>query len=438
MITSTPVVRRIRQDELPAFVEALGAGFLERPDPAVVAEKLGDIWDYPRTWLAEDAGTICGTFLSWATELTVPGGARLPAAAIASVTVRATHRRRGILRRLVAAEHRAIRERGEAVGLLYASEYPIYGRFGYGPAVRVATWTLDTHSTRFTGLPVRGIEPVTRLGEALAAIRAVHERVRTSRAGEIRRRDRRWEIDLGLRENGWDPPWRGFLVLHRDEAGGVDGYARYRADDRWKQRQPRVTLTVDDLQAASDEAYDALWRFLAETDLVATVKAGQRSPGERLPWLLTNARAAVPSEIGDGLWVRLADVPRALETRTYDVREELVLEIVEEAATSGEGGESDAADDGAGREEPGPTDEPRSLRHRVLLDAGPDGATCTRTSRSPDLTFHLGALGAAYLGGTHLSDAVRARGVDEHRTGALATADRLFRTLEEPVCSTFF
>ena len=39
---------------------------------------------------------------------------------------------RGILRSLVAVEHRAARERAEVFGLLHASEYPIYGRFGYG------------------------------------------------------------------------------------------------------------------------------------------------------------------------------------------------------------------------------------------------------------------------------------------------------------------
>ena len=78
---------------------------------------------------------ICGTFRSWASELTVPGGARLPAAAVSAVCVLPTHRRRGIMRSMVAAEHGAARERGEAFGLLYAAEYPIYGRFGYGPAL---------------------------------------------------------------------------------------------------------------------------------------------------------------------------------------------------------------------------------------------------------------------------------------------------------------
>ena len=55
-----------------------------------------------------------------------------------------------------------------------------------------------------------------------------------------------------------------------------------------------------------------------------------------------------------------------------------------------------------------------------------------------DLTLDVAALSAAYLGGARLRDAVLAKGVDEHRPGALAEADALFRTAELPWCSTGF
>jgi hypothetical protein len=77
-------------------------------------------------------------------------------------------------------------------------------------------------------------------------------------------------------------------------------------------------------------------------------------------------------------------------------------------------------------------------RTRLALDVGPDGAVCRRTDRSADLTVHVAALGGAYLGGTRLRDAVIADGHDEHHEGALARADALLRTADEPWCSTFF
>jgi predicted acetyltransferase len=145
-------------------------------------------------------------------------------------------------------------------------------------------------------------------------------------------------------------------------------------------------------------------------DLVATVKADHRAPGERLPWLLTNARAA-SADLVDSLWVKLLDVPAALEARRYERAGSLVLEVVDTEARD---------------------------RSVLRLDAGPQGATARPTGESPHLTLDAAALGAAYLGGAPLRHAVLAHGVVEHRAGALAEADALFRTLDPPLTSTFF
>jgi predicted acetyltransferase len=405
-------IRHVRDEELPAFIDSMSTGFLERPDTDKVAAEVRPLWDLERTWAAVEDGKICGTFRSWATELTVPGGERLPAAAVAGVTVLPTHRRRGILRGMVEAEHSAIRERGEAFGLLYASEYPIYGRFGYGPGCREATWTLDTRDAGFHGAPTGRVELVKADMDTVAAMKGVFEAWRIRQPGELRRRDFRWEYDLGLRESAWGSTWKGFLVLHRDPADAIDGYARYHVDEKWEHRQPRNVVIVDDFHALTDDSHASIWRYLSEIDWAATIKAGRRSPAERLPWLLTNARAAEISDLGDGMWIRLFDIRRALEARTYHREGGLVLEVIDKESHGG--------------------------RTRLLLDVGPAGASCPETDQSADLTLDVAALGAAYLGGVSLRDAVVASGVDELRPGALAEADALLRTLREPWSSTFF
>ena len=405
-------VRRIRDGELRAFIETLSAGFLERPDIDKLTDEIRPLWDLDRTWAAFEDGRMCGTYRSWATELTVPGGQRLPAAAVSAVTVLPTHRRRGILRAMVEAEHAAIRERAEAFGLLYAAEYAIYGRFGYGPALREATLTLRTRQTGFHEAASGQIEIVNADAEAVAALKGVFEGWRVRQPGEIRRRDHSWEYDLSLRELAWGSPWKGFVALHRDESDSIDGYARYHADDKWEERQPGITVTVDELHALNDAAYTSLWRFLAEMDWAAKIRAERRIPTERLPWLLTNARALDVSDIGDGMWLRLMDVPRALGARTYEREGKIVLEIVDGEAQGG--------------------------RTRVELEAGPSGATCAETDRPADLTLEVSVLSAAYLGGISLRQAAAGSAFDEHRDGALADADALFRTLDEPWCSTFF
>jgi predicted acetyltransferase len=410
---TTPKIRSIREDEMVAWVESAGQAFLERPkDVEKVADELRSLWDLERTWGAFDGARMCGTFRTWATELTLPGAGRLPAAAVTGVSVLPTHRRRGILRAMVATEHAAARARGEVFGLLYSAEYPIYGRFGYGPATREATWTLDSRATFVA--EATGLVETVRPDEAIRdEMKTVFETWRLRSTSEIQRRDYRWDFDLALRPDAWGEDWKGFLAVHRDASGSLDGYVRYsRAEDKWEQGQPRNVVKVDELHALTDAAYVTLWRFLAESDWVASVTAERRGVGERLPWLLMNGRDIRQSDLADALWVRLLDVPRALEARTYEREASLVLEVVDSDAVGG--------------------------RTRLQLDVGPEGSACRTTDRSPDLTLDVSALGAAYLGGTRLADAVLTLGSDEHRAGALAEADRLFKTVDEPWCSTFF
>src|SRR5436305_14436492 len=115
-----------RTADLSEYREALrvvSTAFLDHPDLDALTESVKGTWDPARTWIAVDGGRIVGVYRSWLTELTVPGGALVPAAAVGPVTVLPTHRRRGILRGLAAAEDRAIRERGEPVASLHASAY---------------------------------------------------------------------------------------------------------------------------------------------------------------------------------------------------------------------------------------------------------------------------------------------------------------------------
>src|SRR5438067_427183 len=77
-----------------------------------------------------------------------PTAARVDAVSAASVLP--THRRRGLLSRMLTTDLHAARERGEVASILLPAEYPIYGRFGFGPAVDRADYALDTAAAEFT------------------------------------------------------------------------------------------------------------------------------------------------------------------------------------------------------------------------------------------------------------------------------------------------
>ena len=410
-----PAIRPIRPEELQAWFEAAATAFyVWQTDPTADAEARRETFDFDRVIGAFDGETIVGTFRTFTTPLTLPGGARVPVSAVTAVTVRPTHRRRGTLSRLIADHVSHAVQRKEVASVLIASEWPIYGRFGFGPATWNARWTVRTRAARFTVGPIGSIEFVP-VAEALEILPDLYDACAAAQAGEIGRPPHRWHFDLGLRELPGRPRWRGQVAIHRDDAGRADGFARFHGEENWTEGIPDNVLVLDELRATSLAVEIDLWRLLAQMDLTATVRADTRRELEPLPWFLEDARAARASGRQDFLWLRPLDVPRLLGERGYDRDGDLVLEVLDDVGGA-----------------PGPA----AGRYRLKVRGGT--AMCERSDADPDLSIEARHLGAASLGGTRLADAARAGGAIEHRAGALREADALLRTVEAPWCSTWF
>src|ERR1700712_2989743 len=99
--------------------------------------------DLGRFRIALDGAAIVGAIGSYGFDVPLPGGTTVPMGGVTWVAVAATHRRQGLLRRLVAACHEDIDARGEPVAMLTASESGIYERFGYGAAAKVWVTSID-------------------------------------------------------------------------------------------------------------------------------------------------------------------------------------------------------------------------------------------------------------------------------------------------------
>ena len=407
------VVRTTDPSETAAWLASLRTSFLARWAIEPLAADVRSHWDYSRVWAAVEDERIVGTARSWATEVTVPGGSQLAGTAIAGVSVLPTHRRQGLLRRLMDADMTAARERGEVLAVLWASQAAIYGRLGFGAATRSATWTTVVGPHAVPGDVRPGALVVTPpSATSRDVIRSLFDTWRRGQPGEVRRREFVWDDMLGLRPSvRGEDTWSGTLVIHHAADGQPDGYLRYRFEDRWERRRGVGVLHVDELHALTDEAYRDLWRLACGMEWAGSVRAELRSPQERLPWLLADARMAQPESITDGMWLAFLDLPGALAARRYQEVGRLVI--------------------GVARPTVGPWG-------RVLLDATPDGATCRSTNEQPDLVVSGSALAAAYLGDVPLRVATIGGGADEHTPGALALLDRLLRTLDPPWCSTFF
>lgn len=411
----SPTIRPVTRDELLDWFATFGMAFyIWASDPRARADFSAPHMDLERALGAFDGSTMVGTYRSFATRLTVPGGARVDASAISAVSVRPTHRRQGILTSMIQRDVRASAARGEVVSVLIAAEWPIYGRYGFGPATWQVKRTLRSRGAAFLRPPVGSVEVVDSAA-ARRLVPGIYDAYAAGQPGEISRPDHRWDVELGIVEAPGRPIQKGQVVIHRDGAGEPDGYARFHGEENWVDMIPDHRMLVDELHGVTDDVDIDLWRHLAQMDLTASIAAEVRRDREPMQWALADARVAQASGRTDFLWLRLLDVERALAARRYERDGTVVIEVIDPLAGS---------------------DGPAAGRYRLEVKRG--DATCRRTDAAPDLTLEARLLGAAYLGGTSLREAALAGGAIEHRAGALAEADLLFTTATPPWCSTWF
>ncbi|MEV1047999.1 GNAT family N-acetyltransferase [Streptomyces sp. NPDC049916] len=412
-------VRTVTASEFADWMRAVGTGFLtpNSPSDELVADRLVGT-DLTRVQGVFDEGRCVATFRSFDQRLTVVGGATVTTDAVSGVTVAATHRRRGLLSRMMATDLAAAKERGEPLASLIAAEYPIYGRYGFGPATWAAEWEVSVHRAgldpRRSGQPEGGGRIETAEGADVRKLGPeLHDRLAALRPGVVSRSERWWQQSTGSGPRPEHQTWtEPFYVVHRAAAGEIDGLLVYGVDDKWGlAKQPLNTASVRDLLALDPAAERALWHYLCSIDWITTVRSGYRAPDDLLPLLFPDPRAARMITHADWLWLRMLDVPRALEARTYAVGASLVLDVRDDAGLAG---------------------------GRFLLDVSESGARCTPTTRSADLALGVGELATLYLGDESVRRLVDLGRADELRAGAATTADAVFRTGRRPWCPDEF
>lgn len=122
----------VGDDRAAEYLAAMGQAFgFDSSDEH--RERFSKYFEWDRARAAYDGDRIVGTLGAYSFEMTVPGGT-MPCGGTTVVAVLPTHRRRGVLRQMIESHFEDVRERGEPIAGLWASESSIYGRFGYGIA----------------------------------------------------------------------------------------------------------------------------------------------------------------------------------------------------------------------------------------------------------------------------------------------------------------
>lgn len=354
-----------------------------------------------------DGGDTVAGAASFAFDLSIPGG-QVKAAGITVTGVFPTHRRRGCLRALQRRLIDDAHARGEPVAVLWATEDPIYGQFGYGMASMAAEIDLPRdRAAPFAPSTAPGDIRLVPPADAEALVAPVYQHVASVTPGMFARSSEWWQ-DRVLNDMEWKRRGGGFLQCAVLEADGKPAaYALYRVNTVFERGVQTGNIFVVEAMGDTPEAMHAIWRYLLDIDWLARVKASFLPLDHPLLLSLADPRR-LNFLVREGLWVRLIDLDAALSARGYATDDAIVVEVADEFCPWNAG------------------------RWRV----SPGGAK--RTSDEPDLACDAASLGCVYLGGFTFAQLARSLRMKELRAGAIARADAMFRSDRAPWCPEVF
>ncbi len=406
-------VRHTEPHELLEVTNAKGTALLAHPMTQILFDEGRASWEGTASISAWDRDRCVGHVGAYAFDVTVPGGARLPMAGVTRVGVVSTHTRRGLLRRMMDQTLREAKAAGQSVASLYASETPIYRRYGFGLASERAAVEIDTRAARPLRVGARhGAMRLLDVDEVATTLPAVYDRAARVRPATIGRAPWMWQRILKGFDRAADEvmaPGK-FVAVHSTD-GVDDGYVRYKVE--WAEEfsdNPTGVGVVHELWGATPEVDLALWDYLLGIDLITRWRGEERPASEPVAQAMLDRRASRTLNVFDDQWVRLLDVDAALRARSFGPTDRAVVVEV---------------------------DDPMFADNRGCWSVSSDGAE--RSDAAPDLSVGVDVLSALYHGGQRWRDlaaigAVEPHGTDPART--LARADALFSSDRAPFCGT--
>jgi predicted acetyltransferase len=402
-------VRAAAPEELEDFVRAEAPAW-GHPIYEFQVQLARQFFEPERTLMALDGGVIVGGAAMRSMRLAVPG-ARLRMAGLTFVYVRPTHRRQGVLTRMLRRHLDEMRGGEESLSTLFASESGIYRRFGYGVAMQLGSLEIERRAAALVDNPgSSGRLELVDKENALMVAPQIYERVAAATNGMFDRSAAHWDLDYASAGEAHGDEGPTQFLLHVGEHG-PDGFATYRLQSNWEHNVPDYRLAVQELIALNPAAELDLWRYLLAHDLVAVVAARWRPVEEPLLHRLADPRR-LRRQLIDGLHVRPIDIAAALAGRRYACQATVVLRIVDPFCPWNDG--------------------------VYRLEGGPDGAHCEPTGGPPDLVLDAASLGSTFLGEFSFEVLQRTGRVEEVTLGAVARASAMFAWWPRPWASGVF
>ncbi|GAJ99685.1 LOW QUALITY PROTEIN: hypothetical protein JCM19055_2711 [Geomicrobium sp. JCM 19055] len=246
-------------------------------------------------------------------------GVAMKACGVTGVSTWPEHRRGGLVRTLIKHALTDMVEKGQTLSLLDPFSVGYYRKFGWelycdhSTAVFTSKEQFPKPSKDGTG----SFDHVTK--ENWQRLQDVYQQLATRYTGMINRDEWWW---LNRKFNHFTKTYRA--IIYVDQHGEDRGYLFYKIKEN--------ELVVPEFVALNEEAYEQLWRFIADHDSMAkTIKVRQLS---QTPWQFYLDNPQVKEERKPFFMARIVDAQRFLEQYPFQLEdgESVTFAITDEFA----------------------------------------------------------------------------------------------------------
>ena len=405
-------IRPAKPEEMEEFRHVVSSALVEAPEIYGEAPYLARTAEW--TMCAFEDGKLATGYRSFLLTMQFNGGTTA-VAAINSVGTLPIYRRRGYLRKVTTAHFELLHERGEqAIAIVWPSRAVIYQRYGYAYVTTNNAYNVDPRYLEFT-LPRPVAGTFREVGDdKLPLLVDIYRKFRAERTGYLDR-GRDWNSDfcrLELCELLPSPPTGGLLTkVVYEEAGEPLGYVIYTVQDEVGADQRIQRVIICDLIWLKFSAYQAIWNYFANMDLVGNIIWERAPSDDPLPHLLLEPRR-LSTASRNGILGRIVDVEKALPKRRYDEEGTLTFEVIDDLCPWNHG--------------------------RWKLKASTTESSISRTSDEPQMVMPVSTLAMLVFGQISATEAGRMERLDVLEDSALSMWDRVMKTKYRPCCPDRF
>lgn len=399
-------IRPAKAEEMAEFNRVIRTAFASPPEHTV---------SMPVEWTlcAFIDGKLATSYAAWPLTMQFID-VSIPVAGVTMVGTLPIYRRRGYLRKITEAHFKLLHERGEpSIAALNASMAAIYQRYGYAVVSNRHAYIVEPRSLKFSHtLTITGdFQEVDDKEHGL--LLDLYHRFVVQKVGYLHRSGA-LEVAPGAPFTPLTFPSSSGLVtsvVYR-EVGEPLGYVIYSVErDERPGRVMGQRLVIRDLVWLTASAYQAIWGYLANMDLVREINWGRVPPDDPLPHLLLEPRMLNMTS-GDGLLARIIDVEKALSKRRYSEEGILTFEIIDELCPWNSG--------------------------RWRMETSAAGTDINRTTEEPQLVMPISTLAMLVFGQISPTEAARMARLDILDDSALSLWDKVMRTPYRPFCADMF